>query len=79
MIRETHVRKQKVPLSKIKAVNRREAGKILKKNGWIYDRSCGDHDIYKHRNHSEIISIPADVNFIMWRKYVKKFNLLDIK
>ena len=78
MIRETHVRKPKVPLSKIKAVNRREANKILKKNGWVHVRSYGDHDIYKHKNYAEIVSIPADVNFIMWQKYVKKFNLLDV-
>ena len=78
MKRNTHVRSNKKALSKIKAVNRREADKILRKNGWVHDRNYGDHAIYKHKDYSEIISIPTDVNFIMWKKYVNKFNLLDI-
>ena len=78
MKREQYTKQKRMSLSKIKAVNRREAGKILRKNGWTYVRSCGDHDIYKHKNYEEIVSIPQDVNFIMWQKYVKKFNLLNI-
>ena len=78
MKRNQHIKPQVGQLSKIKAVNKREADKILRKNGWIYDRSYGDHAIYKHKNYAEIISIPTDVNFIMWKKYVKKFNLLNI-
>lgn len=78
MKRIQHVRENKIPLSKIKSVNRREADKILRKNGWVYKRSCGDHAIYKHKNYAEIVSIPTDVNFIMWKKYVNKFNLLDV-
>ena len=75
MTRNTIVRSNKKSLSKIKAVNRREADKILRKNGWVYVRSHSDHDIYKHKNYAEIISIPENVNFIMWKQYVTKFNL----
>ena len=78
MKRTQHVRKNKITLSNIKSVNKREADKILRKNGWFYVRSYGDHAIYKHKKYAEIISIPRDVNFIMWKYYVKKFNLLDI-
>lgn len=78
MIRETNVREPKRPKGRIKAVNYREANKILRKNGWIYVRSYGDHSIYKHPYYSEMISIPQDVNRMMWEKYVKKFNLLNV-
>lgn len=77
MKRERYTKK-KIPLSRIKAVNRREADKILRENGWTYVRSYGDHSIYKHKDYEEIVSIPQDVNFIMWKKYIKKFNLLDV-
>ena len=79
MKRNTHIRSNKKSLSKIKAVNRREADKILRRHGWVYDRDIGDHKIYKHKNYAEIISIPKDVNFIMWKKYVNKYNLLDFE
>ena len=79
MTRNTHIKRNKKSLSKIKAVNRREADRILRKNGWVYKRSSGDHTIYKHKDYAEIISIPEDVNFIMWKKYVNKFNLLDVE
>ena len=65
------------PKRRIKAVNKREADKILRDNGWVYKRNYGDHSIYKHENFAEMVSIPRDVNRMMWEKYVKKFNLLN--
>lgn len=78
MKRNLHIHEPRRPKRRIKAVNRREADKILRSNGWVYKRSHGDHDIYKHENHAEMISIPRDVNLMMWEKYVKKFNLLNV-
>ena len=66
------------PKRRIKAVNMREADKILRNNGWVYVRSFSDHSIYKHKNYAEIVSIPKNVNRMLWEKYVKKFNLLNV-
>jgi len=50
--------------------------KMLKKNGWIYERSSGSHDIFKNDagNH---ISVPnrKQVNAMLALRLIKENNL----
>lgn len=66
------------PKGRIKACSKREADKILRKHGWIYVRSNGTHSTYKHPDHKDIITLTDDLNRMLWEKYVRKFNLMDI-
>lgn len=66
------------PKGRIKACSQREADKILRKNGWVYVRSSGRHHTYKHPDHRELITLTGDLNRMLWEKYVRQFNLLNI-
>ena len=59
--------------TKMKVYNTREAKKILRKNGWIYVRSSGDHTIYKKDN--KTIWISEKLNRMIWERLVNENNL----
>ena len=41
--------------TKMKVYNAREAMRIARKNGWIYVRSKGDHNYFRHPNHTKVL------------------------
>ena len=54
----------------------REFVKIVKKNGYYYERSSGDHDIFY--NGSKHLTVPtgsSDINIMLARKLIKEYNL----
>lgn len=55
----------------------RELIRILKNNGYEYDRSNGDHDIYINRETGNSISITAGktMNKMVVRRLIKENNL----
>lgn len=59
--------------TKMKVYNSREAKKILRRNGWIYSRSSGDHTIYKKDNRT--IWIAKSLNRMIWERLVKENQL----
>lgn len=57
----------------------REFIKIVKLNGFWYDRSNGDHDIYVNGN-GDHISIPNHLECVIARRLIKENSLItDIK
>ena len=60
-----------------KIYTRKECLAIIKNNGFVYDRSSGDHDIYK-RNEKHI-SIPArQINPMLFRRLMRENNMKEI-
>lgn len=56
-------------------VKRRDALKILKKNGWRLNRHGTNHDVYTNGYQSEPIPRHGDLNKITWQKIMKRNNL----
>lgn len=75
--RTQHVRKSRgKSKTKMRIYTTREARRIAVKNGWILVRHTGgDHWIYKHPNHSKILSISEGLNRMVWERCVKEFDL----
>ena len=60
-----------------KTFSRRECLSILKYNGFVYERSTGDHNIYKRGK--ETLSITANkINPMIFRRLMKEFNLKEV-
>lgn len=58
-----------------KVYTSREFATLLKKNGYRYDHSTGDHNIY--RKDGRHISFPAkDLNRMVARRLIKEYNLI---
>lgn len=63
----------------MKQYTHREFVKIVKANGFCYDRHNGDHAIYVDNN-GKHISIPARLECVIARRLIKENNLeLDLK
>lgn len=62
-------------MSHVAPIKHKKFIQLLKKNGFVYDRSSGNHDIYV-RNGSHI-SVPYDVeiNAVLARRLIKENNL----
>ena len=74
--RTQHVGKSKgQSKTKMRIYTTREAQKIARKNGWVLVRKSGDHWIYRHPNHSKILTISDGLNRMVWERCVKEFNL----
>ncbi len=56
-------------------VKRRDALKVLKKNGWWLNRHATNYDVYTNGYQSEPISRHGDLNKITWQKIMKRNNL----
>lgn len=56
-------------------VKRRDALKVLKENGWWFDRHGHNHDIYTNGHHSESIPRHGDLNKVTLEKIMKRNNL----
>ena len=59
--------------TKMKVYNSREAQKVVRKNGYTYEYSRGDHDHYikgKQR-----IVIARKLNRMIWERLVKEYEL----
>ena len=61
--------------TKMRMYTTREARRIAEKNGWVLKRKSGDHCIYKHPNHSKILSISDGLNRMVWERCVHEFGL----
>lgn len=76
MKRTQHVGKSRgKSKTKIKVYNTREAMRIARKNGWILVRTNGDHYIYKHPEHTKILTISKELNRMVWQRCVHEFDL----
>lgn len=74
--RTQHVRKSTgQSKTKMRMYTTREARRIAVKNGWILTRRSGDHWIYRHPNHSKILTISEGLNRMVWERCVREFNL----
>lgn len=76
-----HVRKSKgQSKTKMRIYTTREARKIAVKNGWQLVRKTGDHYIFRHPDHSKILTISEGLNRIVWERCVRDFNIdLNVK
>lgn len=54
--------------TKMKVYNSREARKIIRKNGWKYSHSRGDHDYYK--KDGKLMVIGCHLNRMIWERLV---------
>ena len=52
-----------------------EFEKILKKNGFLYDRSKGSHSIFTNGDGSHI-SVPKSMNAVIIERLIKENNLI---
>lgn len=76
MKRTQHVRKSKgKSKTKMRMYTTREARRIATRNGWVLVRKSGDHYIYKHPDHSKILSISEGLNRMVWERCVNEFSL----
>lgn len=74
--RTQHVRKSTgQSKTKMRMYTTREARRIAVKNGWILTRRSGDHWIYRHPNHSKILTISEGLNRMVWERCVRDFNI----
>ena len=63
----------------MKQFTSREFIKIVKLNGYFYNRSNRDHDIFINDN-GDHISIPNHLEYVIARRLIKENNLIiDIK
>ncbi len=53
----------------------REVEKILKKNGWLKDRTKGDHSQYKKDGVHGMITVTKKVNPMVFRRMIKEYSL----
>ena len=59
--------------TKMKVYNSREARKVVRKNGYTYEYSRGDHDYYFKDN--QRIVIARNLNRMIWERLVKEYQL----
>ena len=61
---------------KRKVYSSREFGKLLRENGYTYDRCKGDHVIYiKESRH--ICFTAKDLNRMVARRLIKEYNIIE--
>lgn len=63
--------------SKGQGLDTKKIVKILKKNGFVFDHSKGDHDYYKHPDRPKSmfsITVPY-MNRMIWRRLCKEHNI----
>ena len=62
--------------TKMKVYNSREAMRVIRKNGWILDRTAADHCHYKHPDNPKILTICNNrLNRMIWERLVNEYNL----
>ena len=54
-------------------ITSREFKKLLRKNGYVYVRSKGSHDIYK--NDKNTVAVPVRLNRMIAQRLIKELNL----
>lgn len=59
--------------TKMKVYNSREAKKVVRKNGYTYEYSRGDHDYYMKGK--QRIVIARNLNRMIWERLVKEYGL----
>ena len=59
----------------MKQFSRLEFIRLVKKNGYFYDRNNGDHVIYVN-NEGRHISIPETMQCVIARRLIKENNLI---
>ena len=59
--------------TKMKVYNSREARQVVRRNGYEYEYSRGDHDYFFKEKRRIIISNP--LNRMVWERVVKEFEL----
>lgn len=60
-----------------KTYTRRECLLIIKNNGFVYDHSTGDHDIYV-RGKEKISLVARGTNPMIFRRLMKEHNLKEV-
>jgi predicted RNA binding protein YcfA (HicA-like mRNA interferase family) len=76
MKRTQHVGKSKgKSKTKMKVYNTREAMRIARKNGWVLDRTKGDHYYFKHPDFDKTLCIAKDLNRMVFERCVTEFGL----
>ena len=48
---------------------------VMKANGYEPARSCGSHTVFENKN-GDTISIPKSINRMLWRREVRKHNIV---
>lgn len=62
--------------TKMKVYNVREAKQIVRKNGWILDRTAADHFLYKHPDNPKILTLcNKKLNRMIWERLVNEYDL----
>ena len=56
-------------------MNLTEVRRILRKNGFVYERSNGDHDIYYKDGKHISIPVHKTMHPMMWKRLMKENNL----
>ena len=59
--------------TKMKVYNSREARRVVRRNGYIYEYSKGDHD-YFFKGNTRIV-IARNLNRMIWERLVKEYQL----
>ena len=59
----------------MKTYNDREFKNILKKNGYVYLRSKGDHNIYINERTGRKVTINKSLNKMVARRIIKEYAL----
>ena len=63
--------------SKGQGLDTKKIVKILRKNGFVFDHSKGDHDYYKHPDRPKSmfsVTVPY-MNRMIWRRLCKEHNI----
>ena len=59
--------------TKMKVYNSREARQVVRRNGYEYSYSRGDHDYYMKNNRRIVIA--RNLNRMIWERLVKEYEL----
>lgn len=62
-------------MNKAKNYKRRDFIRILIDNGFVYDRTRGDHEIYKRGKQHISVPYRTDLNRMLTRRLIKEYNL----
>ena len=59
--------------TKMKVYNSREARQVVRRNGYVYEYSRGDHDYFFRGNRRIIVA--KKLNRMIWERVVKEYEL----
>lgn len=60
---------------RMKVFSDKEFARLLKANGYVFDRQKGDHIIYTNNDNGKHITVKYPINPCISRRLIKEFNL----